>query len=509
MKTAEDLQARPNSGYFSLVRAFGFTLGIVAIVSGTAFGAWLIWGPPRPVRVTLGDGDVVVNSPTDPRLSEAVSIRAASLLRSTTILVADDQVHEVTLAELGYSVDEEAFLDDARAAVASAQTEHALFSAERAVAVFTREPAPAAVFIPLELDKSRAREVLGKWATAVERDPIDAELRISEHAITKSEPGRRLSVETSLLRLERVAVERGLVVPLDVETVAPAVSEQDLLPVDVTRVLASYETSFRGKAGARAINIRMAARFLDGAVILPGEELSFNNRVGRRLHGRGFVDAPVIVNDELEQDVGGGVCQVATTLHAASVFGNLVVVKRRSHSRPSGYAPLGLDATVIDGEVDLKIRNPYDEPLLVHAWISEPFKVRVEILGRDPDVQVEHAYSVTSREPYARRVWFRENLAAGSFEKKQKGSEGMDVVSVVQVKKRDGTVARRSYSSKYYPVPEVFWVGPSVAPGELPPLPEGAAGVVIDGNEMQPAGDRKPPSPEDVPRLEETAPHRL
>ena len=169
----------------------------------------------------------------------------------------------------------------------------------------------------------------------------------------------------------------------------------------------------------------------------------------------------------MDTGVGGGVCQVATTVHAASVFGALEVVQRRSHSRPSGYAPLGLDATVIYGEVDLKLRNPYDSPLILHAFLPLKNRLRVELLGREAPGQVEHVYAVVKSEDFYRRVTSKPELERGKHVKKQKGIRGYDVVSVVQLKLPDGSVQKRQYRSKYYPVPEVFWVGPGVLPDEL------------------------------------------
>ena len=477
------------------------TLGALGVL---ALGAFIAWGPAAPVRLTVGDGEYLVSSPSDPRLAEAVALRARAILGAEVVVQAGDQLRSFSIESLGYSVSVPAFLTEARATVEAAQDERHGALSKRLLDALLRRPVQAAVFIPLELDLEQARKAFAQLAHEVDRQPLDAELLIFEHKILKSEPGQRLSVEASLVRLQQAPIERDALLTLDVEELRPQVTERDLLPVDVTRVLSAYETSFRGKAGARAVNIKSAARYLDGAVLLPGEQLSFNSRVGRRVHGRGFVDAPVILNDEIEQDVGGGVCQVATTLHAAAIFGNLRVVSRRSHSRPSGYAPLGLDATVIDGEVDLKIQNPYDEPLLVHAWVNGPFTIRVEILGRDPDAKVEHAFTVTHREPFARRVWFREKVADQSFEKKQKGSEGMDVTSVVKVVKRDGSVERRHYSSKYYPVPEVFWVGKHVAESALPALPAGATSLLVEGQEVPISGaDRTAPAPTDVPTLDE------
>src|SRR5690606_221451 len=120
---------------------------------------------------------------------------------------------------------------------------------------------------------------------------------------------------------------------------------------------------------------------------------------------RGFGWAPVILDGELEPGVGGGICQVASTLHAAAVHALLEVVERRSHSRPSGYVSLGLDATVIYGEQDLVIKNPYPAPLIVHAFLPTPTKLRIELLGRDAPGKVSHSYGVMRTHDFFRRVW--------------------------------------------------------------------------------------------------------
>ncbi len=476
----------------------GLSAGAILAAAG-----WVAFASGGPVLV-LNEREFPIDLGHQPeaQISEAVLIRSRQLLAEDAYLSVEGEVFASTFFDLGFRVDERA------AAEQSAQglEEVHVSLRENPLTWFARRFSSTKETYSLDLkprsDVTRLSPVLLGLKKTVDRPPTDARLLISEHTIVPSEEGRDLSVAASLVRLAAAPFESSLVVELVVERVKPKVTEEDLAPVDITRILAAYETSFRGKAGSRAVNIHAAASYLNGAIILPGEVLSFNDQVGQRIHGRGFVDAPVIVNDELEQDVGGGVCQVATTLHAAAVYGNLEVVNRRSHSRPSGYAPLGLDATVIDGKVDLKLRNNFDEPVLVYVSFPSTYVIRVELLGRDPDVHVEHAYTVTHREPFARRVWYREEMPAGGMEQKQKGSEGMDVVSVVRIKSRDGEVTRRTYNSKYYPVPEVFWLGEGASLGGLPALPEGATGVEVDGESRASTSDGARPEQE-VPPMEE------
>lgn len=323
-------------------------------------------------------------------------------------------------------------------------------------------------------DREVARAALEELAPHVSQAPINAKLDLRNHARVESQVGYELDIESTLDEIEHADTSDPVVIQARTLRIDPEVTTDMILDIDVSKVLASYETSFVNKAGARRLNIQRAADYLDGTVIPAGGELSFNKVVGPRELERGFVEAPVIINDEMEKGIGGGVCQVATTLHAAAVYGFLDVTRRRSHSRPSGYAPLGLDATVIYPEVDLRIRNPYDAPLIVHAFLPSRYAIRVELLGRDPSGEVSHEYAVSERYDFVRRVVSKPFMEVGEQKRHQKGGYGYDVVSIVRLSKPDGSVSKHTYKSKYYPVPEVYWVSEGSDLSELPALPEGA-----------------------------------
>ncbi|HEY5962025.1 MAG TPA: VanW family protein [Polyangiaceae bacterium] len=330
-------------------------------------------------------------------------------------------------------------------------------------------------------DRDVARATLLQLAPLVNRAAVDAELDIVRRRQVRACAGASVDVEATL---DYVAIHRSTdldFVPVQMVSIEPNVSDGDLLALDITHTLSRFETDFRTRAGARAVNIRVAAKALNGQVIAPGATFSFNQTVGRRVESRGFLEAPVIVDDEVEPGVGGGVCQVATTLHAAAVFGGLDVLERRSHSRPSGYAPLGLDATVIDGEVDLKLRNPYRTPIAISVTFPERYRLRIELLGMSSPGKFEHAIAVRKRTEFYRRVVTRPELATGTFVRKQKGGWGYEVRSTVTARLSNGTTRKRIYSSRYWPVPEVFWMGPETPISDLPPLPDGAVAVQLDG----------------------------
>ncbi len=326
------------------------------------------------------------------------------------------------------------------------------------------------------VDTTRARATLEQLAPRVWREPVDARLDLDAHERIHDVPGRELDVAATLANIEHASREDTAVIAVATRPVAAQVTSAMIARIDVSKVLASYESDFSHHSPGRDKNIAVAAHYLDGTVLAPGQTMSFNQVVGPRRLDRGFTWAPVIVDDELESGVGGGTCQVASTTYAAAVYGGLEIVVRRSHSRPSGYVPLGLDATVVYPQVDLKVKNPYDSPLIVHAFIPKKQILRVELLGRDSIGEVKYTYGVAKTHDFYRRVTTKPWLGAKIL-KRQRGHKGYDVFSVVRYELADGTEKTYTYRSKYFPVPEVFWVGPGYDPFALPDMPDGAERV--------------------------------
>jgi vancomycin resistance protein YoaR len=392
--------------------------------------------------------------------------------RKSVYLGTPEPAVRVTLAEVGFSLDVQETFERTR----NAPRPQSMW--ERVSRVVSGPPLkPYVVDAIFVFDGNEARRTLRRIEPLVNRNPINARLDLEHHLRIEHEPGREIDIPATLSALEHTLPDEGDVVPLQFRSIPASVESNQLPTVDVTSVLSNYETSFLHRAGARAVNIARGAHLLNGFILQPHATFSFNQTVGPRLQTRGFIDAPVIVNDEIDKGVGGGICQVASTLYAAAVYAGLPIVERRSHSRPSGYAPLGLDATVIDGKVDLRFSNPYDQPLLIHAFLPTKTSIRVEILGRAPEWKVEHTAQVIKRHPFLRRIVEKQELTPGEFKRSQKGSFGYDIVSVVRYTDASGAVTSHHYKSNYYPVPEVFWVGPGTPLTSLPPLPDGAEGL--------------------------------
>lgn len=149
------------------------------------------------------------------------------------------------------------------------------------------------------------------------------------------------------------------------------------------QVVASYHTSLDGRTAAQAHNARLAADAIDGRVLQPGTEFSFNHTVGSWSGDRGYVKAPVSFDGELIPSWGGGVCQTSTTLYNTALLAGLDITERHRHRFPARYAPPGQDAAVAQYNIDLKLRNPYHWPVKIEAGV-EGKKLICRILSQRP-----------------------------------------------------------------------------------------------------------------------------
>ena len=137
------------------------------------------------------------------------------------------------------------------------------------------------------------------------------------------------------------------------------------------QVFGHYKTSFNANERNRTINLKLAAAAINGQVIQPGKTFSFNKTVGPRTKERGYLDATIFVDGKKEQGLGGGICQVSSTLYNAVLNSKLKVVERHTHSLPVTYVPTGKDATVSYGYLDFRFQNNQKYPVKIQASVHK------------------------------------------------------------------------------------------------------------------------------------------
>lgn len=192
-------------------------------------------------------------------------------------------------------------------------------------------------------------------------------------------------------------------------------------------VMSEFKTSFSAGNVSRSSNIRLAARLIDGTVLMPGETFSFNGYLGQRTTAKGFKVAGVYVSGRHDIDIGGGICQVSTTLYNASIRSALKIQERSPHSLPVPYVPLGQDAAVSYPNPDLKLTNPYDFPIALSAT-PETSTITFRILGAEkPQFTYKFESSLISSWSRGEKVVQDPSLAYGVRKVVDHGGSGRKV----------------------------------------------------------------------------------
>lgn len=180
---------------------------------------------------------------------------------------------------------------------------------------------------------------------------------------------------------------------------------ETLAAMRLERRIVTFETAFNPRETARVDNILLAAGAIDGTLLAPGEVFSFNEVVGPRTFERGYQDAPVIINGKLVPDVGGGVCQVSSTLHVAFLMTGMERVAARNHSIPISYLPMGWDAAVAGDWLDLRYRNNTGGHVYIRMEVPRPGRLQVSLYGpSDVAVREIETEIVETRAPETRVV---------------------------------------------------------------------------------------------------------
>lgn len=240
----------------------------------------------------------------------------------------------------------------------------------------------------------------------------------------------------------------------------------------ITDVVSEFSTKFSEGKVNRSSNIRLAASLIDGTVLMPGEVFSYNKTVGRRTSKTGFKLAGVYLNGRHEVDYGGGICQVSTTLFNAALLANLKIRERQSHGMPVPYVPLGRDATVDYGTVDLKFENTTGSPIAISAEVTSG-QITFRILGKkDPSLEIE--IFTTDHSSWGNSVKYVDDpsLPPGKTKVIEKGSTGHSCRTWRLVKREGKVVSRENLGPSLYRAnPKIVARGPAEGGTDQPQEP--------------------------------------
>ena len=281
--------------------------------------------------------------------------------------------------------------------------------------------------------------------------------------------GRQIDKIEAGTKIEQM--KNGETVTLKLVTLRPDITLDTLNEQLFNYTLGSYSTTYSTSNRSRSSNVELAAARINGVVLAPEEIFSYNDTVGRRTAENGFKEAQIYENGETVQGLGGGVCQVSSTLYSAVLYADLKTVQRQCHSMTVGYIPKGQDATVSYGTIDYKFQNNTAYPIKIAAS-AKGGKLEIAIYGTKPEIQktVKITNTVIETETPTVTETADSSLMTGNKRVISKGKTGYTVETVRTVYENGIEVkSEKMGKSVYKMVPTKVAIGTKV-PAPLPTL---------------------------------------
>lgn len=294
------------------------------------------------------------------------------------------------------------------------------------------------------------------------------ELDVLEPAVN----GRTLNTAETVARMEAAVFSvDNRIVPLAFDTILPPYhNDVTAAELGITELVSSSRTLYTGSTAARKQNIENAASFYNGVIIAPNETFSFNELVGDISEENGFVEGAIIFGGRTVKGIGGGVCQVSTTVYRAAFFGGYPIVERYSHGYRVGYYELdglgpGMDAAIFTPTADFKFLNDTEYHLLIETdYLPEQDALEFRLYSTNP------GRMVSVSEPILRNVTqppqpvyeANANLLPGQQLQVDWPKEGGDVIVTRTITDANGNlIERRDYGTFYQPWSAVIQVAPN------------------------------------------------
>lgn len=380
------------------------------------------------------------------------------LINQTVKLNLEQQSLEVKLADLGLSVTSDLALLEA-------------------YEISRKGSLPNKVLTKMSAAKGINFNLSQKWDDQILKNSLDQNLEEFDNPakdasfeisnqntmnIIKEQAGTTFDSDALITQIKEIDIYKpASEIKVDFKEELPQLTAAELEDQKITGLLASYTTRFDPSQSERTENVRVATKALDMTVVKPGDTFSFNNIVGERTVAGGYKDAFIIVDGKFVPGLGGGICQVSSTLYNVGLLANLSVVQRSNHDLAISYVPLGQDATVAYPDLDLKFNNNSDGYLLLRAWTTSN-AVTIQLYGKvKPGQEVVITNKTESIIPAQEQRWVDETLAHGVTVLKQQGHSGSLVSSVRTVKLNGKVISSEPLKqSRYLSVPTIYAVGP-------------------------------------------------
>lgn len=230
----------------------------------------------------------------------------------------------------------------------------------------------------------------------IHKEPVNAYYSQNPYVVHPSENGMDFSITLDEAKNMLKEEKDEYVVPLKV--LYPSVTTNMIGTEAFPDLLSEFSTKYATSNKNRTTNLILAAKKINGTVLMPGETFSYNKVVGARTIQAGYKEAPIYVSGRVEDGIGGGICQITTTLYNAVVYANLDIVERSNHQFVPSYAGPSRDATVVYGAIDFKFKNNRDYPIKITCSVSGGIaNFKIWGLKSDNDYEVQISSRTTGK----------------------------------------------------------------------------------------------------------------
>ena len=319
--------------------------------------------------------------------------------------------------------------------------------------------------IRVAYDKEKLKALYNNLKKKYETEPKNAILR-NKKKIIRGKDGIRFKTDFEKFeeRLITASVNKDKRdVNIEIQYIEPDITFRKILTkLGLSTLISTYKTSIKEKEEGSRFNVLLAAKKIDGTIVYPGEEFSYNKIVGPAEKNDGFQKGLVIVGGKFVPGYGGGVCQTSSTLYNALLLAGLKITERHNHSvyaDATSYVPLGQDAAVYYGHKDLKFKNNLSFPIVIGAYKKGDYLI-IEIWGgKKPDTK----YSVITKgkEIISYKTIYKKdkNLPKGKEIIEREGINGYRVKTYLVIEK-DGERKEKLLSYDYYhPIDKIVRIG--------------------------------------------------
>ena len=231
-------------------------------------------------------------------------------------------------------------------------------------------------------------------------------------------------------------------------------------------LISSFSTKYDASNRNRSTNLKIAAEKINGKVLMPGEEFSFNKIVGKRTVEAGYKDAAIYADGGVVDGLAGGICQISSTLYNSVLLANLQITERRNHSFTTSYAPAGRDATVVWGTTDFRFINSRSYPIKIEATVNNGI-AEFKLYGMQEEVEYEVRILPVRTQSIPYQTTYEEDpsLIPGQQIIKQSGHSGCKVTTYKELRLNGEVVSKEPISNDtYQPMRTII----RVAPGNIP-----------------------------------------